>query len=73
MAGVFGAENALGGEVVGRRFAGRENLLRLRLDTESIEVEVATERDLALGDKVAVRIRSDAVPPAAFALERTAG
>lgn len=72
IAGVFGTEAALPGRVVGRRFAGRENLTRLELDG-GCRVEMATERDLAPGDRVAIRIRADAVPPTAFPADRTEG
>ncbi len=56
-------------EVLSRRFAGRENLVRLQLDSGT-EVEVATERDLAPGEKVAIQVRADAARPVAFAVLR---
>ena len=69
IAGVFGTENSLVGEVTSTRFAGRENLVAVQLEAGT-EVEVATERDLEPGDRVAIRIRSEANPPTAFPLER---
>jgi iron(III) transport system ATP-binding protein len=62
--GAFSGE-ALAGEVAGRRFAGRENLVRVSLD-HGPEVEVATERDLATGDRLGLRLRAGSVTPVAF-------
>jgi len=59
---------ALGAVVEGRRFAGRENLVRVRLEP-GVEVELASEKDLAIGDRIGVRLRDSAVP-AAFSVER---
>lgn len=58
------------GRVLGRRFAGRENLVRVALDAGP-EIEAATERDLAEGDRLGLRLRTDSVAPSAFRIERT--
>lgn len=57
------------GQVVGRRFAGRENLVRTRLDQGCV-VEVAVARDLAPGERLALRLRSGSSPPIAFPVRR---
>lgn len=60
---------ALAGEVAGRRFAGRENLVRVRLD-RGAEVEVASERDFAVGARLGLRFRAGSVAPVAFPVGR---
>jgi len=57
------------GAVVGRRFTGRENLLRIRLD-DGAEIEAISERDVAVGDRLGVRLREASVAPTAFVVER---
>lgn len=64
-ASAVSAGEALVGRVIGRRFAGRENLVRVDLDQGS-EVEVATETDFATGDRLALRLRAGSVAPVAF-------
>ncbi|MCP4203684.1 MAG: ABC transporter ATP-binding protein [bacterium] len=59
----------LDGEVTERRFAGRENLVRVKLDQGS-EIEFATEGDLAPGDRLGLRLRSGSIVPTAFPVER---
>ncbi|MFQ5527601.1 MAG: ABC transporter ATP-binding protein [Thermoanaerobaculia bacterium] len=63
------SSDGFSGTVVGRRFAGRDNIVRLGLESGA-EIEVTTERDLAVGDKARAHIRSDSVRPTAFALGR---
>ncbi len=66
------ATDALAGEVTGRRFAGRENLVRVRLDRNS-EIEFATETDFDTGDRLRLRLRDGSVVPAAFPVGRNQG
>jgi len=57
--------DVLVGEVVGRRFVGRENLVQVRLDHGSV-IEVATERDFAAGDRLELRLRAGSGAAIAF-------
>lgn len=63
------AGEVLRGEVIGRRFTGRENLVQVAID-RGPEVEVATEVDVSTGGRVALRLRRGATAPTAFTLDR---
>ena len=61
--------DVLTGQVSGRRFAGRENLVSVRLG-QGVEIEVATERDFDAGDWLELRLGPGSIAPIAFASER---